>query len=103
MLYHKSYEEVTEQVIKSNMDMKLFNWITNRFTYQRIESTILYSECPIKISQSQFAKMIKKLQEVGYIRRVARGIYRLNPFMYLPFKADGSELQKEWIALSNGK
>lgn len=101
MIYHKSYEEVTEQVVKSATDMKLFNWITNRFTYARIESTIVYSECTVETSQPQFARMVKKLQDVDYLYRVSRGVYRLNPFIYVPFRADGSELQREWNELKS--
>lgn len=101
MIYHKSYEEIMEEVIKSNKDLKLFNWITNRFTYQRIESPIIYSECEIDISQPSFSKMVKKLNDLEYIIRVSRGIYRLNPFIYVPFRGDATELQKEWKQIVN--
>jgi len=95
LMYHKSYEEITEQALKSSTDIKVFNWITNRFTYMRVESPILYSECPIDVSKPQFVRLVKRLVELDYLRRVSRGIYRLNPFIYVPFRADGSELQKE--------
>jgi hypothetical protein len=103
MIYHKSYEEVMESVIKSNKDIKLFNWITNQFTYARVEVPLTYSICPIEVSQPQFAKTIKKLLELQYIIRVGRGIYRLNPFIYLPFRANAEELQEEWRELTNEK
>ena len=96
MIYHKSYEEVMEQSIKSNKDLKLFNWITNQFTYKKSIAPLIYSECKIDISQPTFSKMIKKLLDLGYIKRKGRGLYLLNPFIYLPFKADAEELQKEW-------
>ena len=103
MIYHKSYEEVMEEVIKSNKDVKLFNWVTNQFTYARVEVPLTFSVCPIQVSQPQFAKTIKKLLELQYILRVSRGIYRLNPFMYLPFRANAEELQKEWKELTEEK
>ena len=99
LMYHKSYEEITETVITSKKDMQLFNWITNRFTYARIESTVLYSECPINVAQSKFATFVKKLVTVEYLKRVSRGIYRLNPYVYVPFRANGELLQKEWNEL----
>ena len=99
LMYHKSYEEVIEQAIKSNTDIKLFNWITNKFTYQRIETTLIFSECSVKVSQPQFSRMIKKLTDLNYLKRISRGIYRLNPFIYIPYKASGSELQHEWSEL----
>lgn len=99
MIYHKSYEEVMEEVVKSNKDLKLFNWITNRFTYQRVESPIIFTECKLDISQPSFSKMVKLLNDLSYLLRVGRGIYRLNPFIYVPFRADASSLQQEWTQI----
>ena len=100
MIYHKSYEEVTEEAIKSNNDIKLFNWVTNQFTYARVEVPLVFGDCPISVSQSTFSRMIKTLVTLGYIKRVSRGLYRLNPYIYIPYKADGSELQAEWLKLT---
>ena len=99
MIYHKSYEDVMETSVKSNRELKLFNWITNRFTYQRVESAIVYSECKLDISQPAFSKLVKHLVNINYLFRVARGIYRLNPYIYVPFRADASTLQREWDEL----
>lgn len=96
MIYHKSYEEITEEAIKSNNDVKLFNWVTNQFTYARVEVPLVYADCTVDVSQPTFSRMIKTLVRLKYIKRVGRGIYRLNPFIYVPFRADGSELQQEW-------
>ena len=101
LMYHKSYEEVTEAAVKSNTDIKVFNWITNRFTYQKVDVPLLYNDCTIEISQPQFTRLIKRLLDLSYLKRTGRGIYRLNPFIYLPYKADGAELQKEWKELEN--
>ena len=101
MIYHKSYEEVTESAVKSNTDIKLFNWITNSFTYQKVDVPLPFNKCYIDISQPQFSRMIKRLIELKYLFRTSRGIYRLNPFMYLPFRANGEELQKEWNELQD--
>lgn len=100
MIYHKSYEEVTEAAIKSNNDIKLFNWVTNQFTYARVEVPLIYGDCPVSVSQPTFSRMIKSLVELGYLKRVSRGLYRLNPYIYIPYKADGSELQADWLKLT---
>lgn len=99
MIYHKSYEDVMETVVKGSKELKLFNWVTNRFTYQRIEAAIVFSECPIECSQPTFSKLVKRLIDINYLRRVSRGIYRLNPYIYVPFRADASTLQREWDLL----
>lgn len=100
MVYHKNYEEIMELVVNSNKEMKLFNWITNQFTYQKIEVPLSYSDIDF-ISKPQFTKMIKQLIQAGYLYRVKRGIYRLNPFIFIPYKANGEELQKEWNEITN--
>jgi hypothetical protein len=40
--------------------------------------------------------MLKILVEEQYLMRVHRGIYRLNPFVYLPVMSDAQLLQSEW-------
>jgi hypothetical protein len=99
MIYHKAYEEVTEEVIKSNQDLKLFNWVTNKFTYAQVEVMLTHPTCPLKISQPKFSKFIKALVEMQYLLRVSRGLYRLNPFIYLPYRAEAETLQMEWNEL----
>jgi len=96
IMYHKSYEEVTEAVINSNKDLRLFNWITNEFTYSSSVGSIVYSRCSIDISSSAFGRMVRKLVEVGYLKKVGRGLYKLNPFIYVPYRANATELQEEW-------
>jgi len=98
MIYHKNYEDVMEKVVSSNKELKLFNWIINQFTYMKTEVSLSYLDVDF-ISRPQFVKMVKSLVELQCLKRVKRGIYRLNPFMYLPFRADGEELQAEWNQL----
>ena len=98
MIYHIKYEEIMEEAINSKKELMLFNWITNKFTYQRVETPLPFSEVDF-ISKRQFSQMIKLLVIKKYIQRVSKGVYRLNPFIYLPFRADASELQKEWKSM----
>lgn len=100
MIYHKNYEEVMLEVVNSKRELQLFNWITNKFTYQRVETPLPFIEVQF-ISKSQFSIMLKELVKLKYIKRVSRGVYRLNPFIYIPYKSDATLLQKEWNALPN--
>jgi len=96
LMYHKSYEEVVEAVISSNTDMRLFNWVTNQFTYKTSIAQLVHKQCSVQVSQPKFSKFIKLLLDVEYIRRVGRGVYMLNPFIYVPYKANAAELQNDW-------
>jgi hypothetical protein len=40
-----------------------------------------------------------KMVESDLLMRIDRGLYRLNPFAYLPYQSDGALLQKEWLGL----
>lgn len=99
LMYYKSYEEITEAAITSNKDLKLFNWITNQFTKGKVDVPIVHSICTIDVSQPKFSKFIKLLVQLEYLKRTARGIYRLNPFVYVPYQAKADELQREWKSL----
>jgi len=103
LMYHLDFFEIQNQAIKSQKDMKLFTWITNQFTYKQVEANISYLKCPIKISESQYKKMIKRLLDLDYLMRISRGVYRLNPFVYVPYKANAEELQEEWLELKKQK
>ena len=100
LMYYKSYEQITESVITSNKDLKLFHWITNQFTKNRIESVITHTACTVDVSQPKFSKFVKQLVELNYLCRVSRGIYRLNPFVYVPYQSNAETLQTEWIELT---
>ena len=41
------------------------------------------------------------MEEVGLLKRVYRGIYRMNPYMYVPTMANAEVLQEEWNKLSH--
>jgi hypothetical protein len=34
--------------------------------------------------------------QADMLMRISRGIYRFNPYMYIPYGGDGETLQKEW-------
>ncbi len=103
LMYHKTYEEVQEVVLKSNRDIKVFHWVTNKFTYKISETSLLLNDCPVDISQPMFSKLIARLISANYLLRISKSNYRLNPFIYLPYRAHGAELQREWKELTENK
>jgi hypothetical protein len=104
-MYYKSYEDAVGEVINSNLEWKIWIDIKNHFTYQRVESSLVVDEIAKKLecSDTKVKLVIKKAIEAELLMRVARGIYRLNPFMILPYRADGAELQREWKELQEKK
>jgi len=96
MIYRKNYEEIITEVVAGKKDLELFFWITNKFTYEQVENTITPKLCPLDVSDSTIKRMLTKLAISTYLLKVSTATYRLNPFTYLPYRSDGSKLQREW-------
>ena len=97
-MVYKSYEETVENIIKSKLDFTILLEIKNKFTYQRVECVISPTDIAKKTncSKPKVVTLIKLMIDNELLKRVDRGTYRLNPFMYLPFRANAEELQYEW-------
>lgn len=106
MIYHNKYDLVLGKAVSSNKDMNALIWITNRFTYQQIEAPLSYVNAKkfVDISKSQYYSLVKRLIQMDFISKISTGIYRLNPFIYLPYGINGksaAKLQREWRTLEN--
>jgi len=100
-MVYKSYDEVQIEVLRSSLDIKIFVYIRDKFTYKNTEiylsPTTIAEE--LNTTHQKVSTLIKKLIKNNFLFRIERGIYRLNPFMFLPYKADAKALQKEWREL----
>ena len=103
-MVYKDYDTILENVITSNMDMKLFQLIKSSFTHARIEVVLSSTTISAKlgISKPKVTRFIKQLVDLHFLKRVDKATYRMNPFIFIPFKSNGSLLQEEWKELSNG-
>ena len=99
IVYQEQFFKVLKKVVKSNKQVKVINWIANQFTYKQTEVNLSYKNCTVNISKPHFMKILRTLVKNGYLMKVSRGIYRINPFMYVPYKADVFKLQEEWSEL----
>jgi predicted transcriptional regulator len=48
------------------------------------------------VSRQKISSIVKKLCDNEFIRKEMNGVYRLNPYVYLPYNADGHSMQKAW-------
>jgi len=97
-MVYKSYDEVLLQIVKSNLDLKIVTSIRDMFTYNIIEVGISAIDLSKKLntSKQKVNKIIKTMVEYRLLKRVRRGVYRLNPYMFIPYKSEAELLQKEW-------
>jgi len=101
MMMYKNYDEVLENTINSKKDLKVVHFIRQLFTYKNTEVSLSLSHIAAKtgVSRSKVGVIVKKLTDLNFLKKVRRGVYRMNPFMFLPYKANGEELQREWLEL----
>jgi len=103
-MYKDGYDK-TIMCLKSDLEKSVFMQVRDMFTRSQTEVNV----SQVKIAKAHkstaptISKIVKKLVDVGFLMKVSRGVYRMNPFVLVPYQADGLKLQKEWIVLNEGE
>jgi len=99
------YDEAVYQCITSKKDFEIIMIIREKFTYKQIEVELspTYLAKELNVSRRKISDMLKKMQNTMILLKVHSNSYRFNPYMYLPFRANAEELQKEWKKLIDNK
>lgn len=100
---YASYDIAVMNIIKSKKDFEIVLFIRNLFTYNNSEKYISSTDIAktFEVSKQKVTQLITASVEEKLLLRVNKGTYRLNPFMFVPFRADAALLQKEWKDLIN--
>ena len=100
---YASYDIAVMNIIKSKKDFEILLYIRNLFTHNNSEKFISATEISkeFKVSKQKVTEIINSAVFESLLLRVNRGVYRLNPFMFVPFRADASILQEEWKNILN--
>jgi hypothetical protein len=98
---YKDYDAALIDIVKSGKDLELLIVVRDQFTYMRVECVIAKADIAkmVGVSERKVTDMVNRMVDAKLLGRIARGVYRLNPFMYLPFRADGEQLQLEWRSI----
>ena len=100
MTYVKDRNEVILN-LKGTKKLEIFFWIENQF--KKSTSTVPLNQTKLAkrfdTTQQYVGSVLKLLTEMNYLVQVEKGSYKMNPFMIVPFAADATELQKEWLLL----
>ena len=100
-MYKNGYDMVMLN-LNSKLEMRLFIAIRDAFTRNRVEvyiSQVKLAE-ELNTTKSTVNRFVKKLVDIRFLMKIDRGIYRMNPFIYVPYQDDASRLQEEWSLLS---
>ena len=100
---YASYDIAVMNIIKSKKDFEILLYIRNLFTYNNSEKFISATDISkeFKVSKQKVTEIINSAVSESLLMRVNRGVYRLNPFMFVPFRADAAILQEEWKNILN--
>lgn len=100
-MVYLDYDQALLQIVKSTKDLEIVIHIRDMFTHARWENVLSKVDLAkdLDVSEQKVSDIIKRMVNTHLLKRVSRGVYRLNPYMYLPFKADAYTLQKEWKEL----
>ena len=102
-MMYKSYDDALREVVKSGLDLDIAIRIRDMFTYSKREIFLSPTDISsnLNIAKSKVQTVINRMIETNMLMKVSRGVYRLNPFMFIPFRSDGEELQEEWKNILN--
>lgn len=98
---YKSYDDALLAIVKSTKDLELVIFIRDMFTYRQVEVNLStsYLQEQTGMAKSKITEVISRMVAAELLRKVRRGVYKLNPYMYVPFRADAETLQAEWLTL----
>lgn len=101
-MVYKSYDDALVTIIKSTKDLELLILIRDMFTYKQVEVNLSTTHLHTKtgMAKSKITEVISRMITADLLGKVRRGVYRLNPYMYVPFRADAETLQAEWLTLT---
>jgi len=101
-MYKNGYDEVMIN-LGSKLEHKLFIEIRDMFTSRNTEVAISQVDLANRFDSTPptINRLIKKLLEIEFLLKIRRGVYRMNPFILIPYQADGYKLQEEWDELMN--
>ena len=96
------YDEAVHKVISSKKDFEIITGIREMFTHKKTEVELSPTDLAKRynVSRRKVSELLKKLKEVKMLTLVYSTSYRFNPFMYVPYRANGEELQNEWNQLT---
>ena len=100
-MIYKSYDDALLTIVKSTKDLELVIFIRDMFTYRQVEVHLStsYLQEQTGMAKSKITEVISRMVAAELLRKVRRGVYKLNPYMYVPFRADAETLQAEWLTL----
>ena len=96
-VYIKEYDKVMME-LNSTLEKCMFIHIRNMFTYMKDTVYINQSDIAKDLGSTRATvnRLMQKLIKIQCLRKVGTSQYRLNPYVFVPYRANADKLQKEW-------
>ena len=98
--YRRMYTGYDEVVIamSSPKESEIMIDIRDMFSKERFIISINQSTLAKKhnVSREKVNKLVRKLCEKKLIRKEDNSVYRLNPYIYIPYNANAELMQRQW-------
>jgi len=97
---YTGYDEILMSM-SSPKEVELMIYIKDMFKKTNTEVGVVQTDIALmfNVSPGYVNKLLAKFVRLDLLMKIRRGVYRLNPYIYIPYNADGFTLQKEWDEL----
>lgn len=96
-IQYPEYDIALKQIVKSKKDLEIVLYIKNMFIKKEIKISPIEISQKLKISSIKVSDIIIKMTKHNIIMVTEEFlIFRLNPYMIIPYGFNGAELQQEW-------
>ena len=99
-MYKNGYDEVMMS-LKSDLEKNIFIYIRDMFTKNQDEVSMSQAELASMFNTTAptVNRFMKKMEQVGFLFKARKGVYRMNPYILTPYQAETQRLQDEWDKL----
>ena len=99
-MYKNGYDEVMMS-LKSDLEKNIFIKIRDMFTKNQDEVSISQTDLAsiFKTTSPTVNRFMKKMEQIGFLFKVRKGVYRMNPYILTPYQSETQRLQDDWDKL----
>ena len=98
---YPEYDIVIQKIIKSKKDLEIVLYIKNMFTEKEIKISPRTIAIELKTSKKKIYDILHIMLSTKLIISIKALVFRLNPYIIIPFGFNGAELQQEWDEIIN--
>jgi len=100
-MYKNFYDIIVEIASVSKTSAMLLKRLNEVMNTNKLDVNVSYRDFKDICGKKAYTMFIKRCIDLNYIKRTGNGVYRINPFILIPYKLNGAKAQREWLELEN--